>query len=201
MSKRKKGTKRGGKPKRTTSVPLLGKLKNGWQQISPVAKFVLAFGLCFGLFYAVYLSDFYAQHIGPPLTSLQAHIGGVLLDLLGQQTTVADSRISGSDYSVNIKKGCDGLEPMAMLLCAILVFPIAFRFKWRGILLGSLVLLVLNQVRIVALYFAGKSFSEELFEWLHLQGGFVIFTAFVVIIWMTWANWAMKAEQQTITNP
>lgn len=169
-----------------------------WGQISPILRFILAFGFFFGLFYWIYLSDFAGENILPALTNFQASIAGFTLDLLGQNTTVDGAYVNGSGFAVNIKKGCDGLEPLAMLLCGILVFPITSRFKWNGLLIGSLVLMLLNQIRIILLYFAGKNSSTETFDWLHLQGGFVIFTTFVVIIWITWANWAMKAEQTTL---
>ena len=52
--------------------------------------------------------------------------------------------------------------------------------------------MILNLIRIAILFIAGKYGSEQLFNILHEQGGFVIFTALSIVIWLIWANWAMK---------
>ncbi|MEM1218722.1 MAG: archaeosortase/exosortase family protein [Bacteroidota bacterium] len=169
---------------------------NFWNQKSPILIFVLGFAACMALFYALYLSAFFIENIGQPLINAQAKVGSFLLNLLGQGTVTNEEMILGNRFAISVKNGCDGLEPLAILLSGILVFPIAFRYKIPGLLLGSLALMVLNFIRIAGLYLAGLYLQEWVFDLLHEQGGFVIFTALSIFIWMFWANWAMRKNQE-----
>ncbi len=163
-----------------------------WGQKSPVLKFLVGFGVCMILFYLIYLSPFFVEHVGKPILAVQAKISSFLLNILGQGTTATADIISSPEYSISIKNGCDGLETLAIMLSGVVVFPIAFRLKWQGLLYGTLALMVLNFLRIVALYIVGKNFSQEVFDFLHEQGGFVIFTVLGVFLWIIWANWALN---------
>jgi len=169
----------------------LSDFRDYWDQKSPVLKFLLGFAGCMILFYIVYLSPFFVDHFGRPLLAAQAKISSLLLNVFGQDTTAVKDVITGDDFSISIKNGCDGLETLAIMLSGIVVFPIALRLKWPGLLYGTLALMLLNFGRIVALYLVGKNFSQNVFDFLHEQGGFVIFTVLGVFLWIIWANWAL----------
>ncbi|MEZ4930691.1 MAG: archaeosortase/exosortase family protein [Saprospiraceae bacterium] len=178
-----------------------GSLAEYWNQKSPVLKFLLGFAACMIVFYIIYLSPFFVDYIGRPILAGQAKISSFLLNILGQGTTANNDLITSSEYSISIKNGCDGLETLAIMLSGIVVFPIAFRLKWPGILYGTLALMVLNFIRIVALFIVGKNFSSDVFDFLHEQGGFVIFTVLGVFLWIIWANWALnKRTELTADN-
>jgi exosortase/archaeosortase family protein len=167
-----------------------------WSQKSPILKFLLGFAGCMVLFYIIYLSPFFIENIGKPIIHAQAKAGNFLLNLIGQNTTAAGELIESESFAISVKNGCDGLEPLAILLSGILVFPVKFKFKLPGILWGILALAVLNLIRIAALYLIGLNFPGKVFDLMHEQGGFVIFTALSVFIWMFWANWAINKNQQ-----
>jgi exosortase/archaeosortase family protein len=101
-----------------------------------------------------------------------------------------------SCFSVSIAVGCDGLEPLAMFVGGILVFPMAFRLKWPGILAGAVVLFILNLIRIAGLFLAGLYWPGA-FDFLHLHGGFILFAAIAILLWMIWANWALQKSKNT----
>jgi len=200
------------KPKKTTASKTetttpkkngaLSGLKNYWAQKSPVLKFLLGFAACMIIFYIIYLSPFFVEYFVRPMLNVQASIGSFLLNILGQDTVANQDIISGQDFSVSIKNGCDGLETLAIMLSGIIVFPLSFKLKWPGLLYGTIALFVLNFIRIVALYIVGKNFSQGVFDFLHEQGGFVIFTMLGILLWIVWANWALKkkAEEMQLEN-
>lgn len=180
----------------------LDDLKNYWSQKSPVLKFLLGFAGCMILFYILYLSPFFVEYFVRPLLNFEAKVGSLLLNIFGQGTVATNDIISGGDFSVSIKNGCDGLETLAIMLSGIIVFPLSFKYKWPGLLYGTLALFVLNFIRISALFVIGKNFSEGVFDFFHEQGGFVIFTMLGVLLWIVWANWALnkKAEELQSEN-
>ena len=173
-----------------SSTGLLGK----WQSQSPAIKFLVSFVACIILFYLLFYSAPYEQRIGDPFIKFQGWISAGILDLFGLNASSNGATLSGNGYSVNIQKNCDGSEVTALFLCSILVFPIGFKYKLPGLLIGGFTLIFLNILRIVLLFMSGKNFPEW-FDFLHEQGGPVIFIAVSILLWIAWANWALKMTQ------
>ena len=169
---------------------------------SPALRFVVMMIIGMVLFYAFYKSAFYQNYFNEPIVTAQANITSFFLNLFGADTVSNGTVISSAttDSSINIKGGCDGLEATALLLCAVSVFPIAFKYKVPGLLMGFLGLFALNIFRLVGLFYAKTYASQSTFDLLHEQGGFVIFTALSIVIWMIWANWAMKKASSDYTE-
>ena len=119
-----------------------------------------------------------------------------ILNIFGGSTVVRQSVLQGPVFGVDVKAGCDGMETIAIFLCAILSTPFSMRLKWRGLVAGLGILLVLNILRIAGLYLAGIHWPAA-FDALHLHGGFVLFLFVALIIWFVWANWALKQESLT----
>lgn len=188
------------KAKVVAAPNILQATKNWFTDRAPVVKFLLGFLLCLLLFYVFYYSSIYRNHIEIPLLNLQANLSNILLHALGYSTHVVETTIMGGGFSVNIKGGCDGLEAMAILISGILIFPTPFRLKIPGLLLGIALLALLNLLRIAGLYMAGFHFSQTVFDILHIQGGFIIFTMISVLFWFIWMNWSLKKLQQNATT-
>lgn len=164
---------------------------------NPAVRFLLLFGIGMVLFYLFYNSAFFADYLKTPIVTAQAGITSFLLNILGAGTTAVGTVISGGSAvsAIDIKGGCDGLEATALLLCAVSVFPIDFKYKIPGLIFGLITLVILNLFRLVGLFFAKTHASQTVFDLLHEQGGFVIFTAVSILIWMIWVNWAMGKEK------
>lgn len=164
---------------------------NYWQEKSPVFKFMAGFAACIIVFYALYYSSWFETNMKAPILGLQALAGGALLNLFGYGVSVADAAISGAGASVKIAGGCDGLEATALFLAAILVFPLPFKFKWPGLLIGFIVLSIVNIVRIAGLYLTQKYWPEA-FDFMHVQGGLYFYSIITILLMLIWANWALK---------
>lgn len=187
------------KKKQASSLPLrLVEQSRGWfRDRHPILKFLLGFIGCMMLFYLFYYSPVYKDFLEAPFLNAQAHAGNFFLQLLGYDTAVAGSTITGSTaFSVDIKGGCDGLEAMAIFASGIMIFPAPFRYKLPGLLWGIAILLVLNFLRIAGLYLAGLHFSQRVFDVLHIQGGFLLFTLISVLLWFIWMDWSAKKIQE-----
>jgi len=176
--------------KMTQSTPSVGLLSK-WHNLSPAIKFLVGFVVSIILFYLLFYSAPYEKWIGDPFIKFQGWVSAGILDVFGLDASSTGQTLSGDGYSVNIQKNCDGSEVTALFLCSILVFPIAFRYKLPGLLLGGLILITLNILRICLLFMSGKNFPEW-FDFLHEQGGPVVFIAISVLLWIVWANWALK---------
>jgi exosortase/archaeosortase family protein len=197
-SKKKKNLPKNKKGKQQASFNPIGSVKAWFKDRHPVIKFLLGFIGCMTLFYLFYYSSLYRNNMEIPFLNVQANISNFLLNIIGHNTSVSDTSIYSNEFSVNIKSGCDGLEAMAILVSGILIFPTAFRLKAIGLLWGIGTLFVLNLFRISGLYLAGLYFSKTVFDVLHIQGGFIIFTMISILLWFIWMNWSLKKEQQNV---
>lgn len=182
MSKKKKGKK---------AVTPPDPLKELVKDKRPVFRFLGAFGVCIVLFYVFYNSTFYENHLEYAVLNTQAHWSAGFLRLMGYKVDVFGDIISSNQFRISIRGGCDGLEATALFVLAILVFPIAFKLKWPGILAGLLILAILNILRISGLFIVGTHFNT-LFDFFHLNGGIVLFTLASIVLWIIWVNWSFS---------
>ena len=125
--------------------------------------------------------DKYAQ----PLLNVYATISNGILNILGQGTSSNAESIFSSDFSIQIKKGCDAVAPMLLYALSILFFPVKFKFKPKGIAIGLALLFTLNIIRIVTLYLTGKYFPS-IFDMMHTDVWQILFIVFTLYLWLVW---------------
>jgi exosortase/archaeosortase family protein len=159
----------------------------------PIWRFIAGFALLLVLFYAVYISSVFNQYFLEPYVGGQTRVAAAFLHLFGADTHASGTDLMGPGVTLTVKKGCDGMEATALYVIGILLMPFSRHSKLVGLAAGLAVLVVLNLLRIVGLYLSQVHWPAA-FEWLHLHGGFALFTTVSVFMWMLWANWAMRRE-------
>ncbi len=165
----------------------------------PLLKFLLIFAVLLAVFYAfIAFSPFYSKKFVPWHHHLIAKVSGGLLAVLGRDITVTRASISSPRFSVQIVRGCDAVEAIALYVCAVLAFPLPFLKKLIGMTVGALLLLALNLVRIVSLFLIGVH-SPRLFVMTHLDVWQALFIFFAVLLWILWLLWATRS--QVVTQP
>ena len=96
-----------------------------------------------------------------------------------------------------IDKGCDGLRPLALFVAAVLVSPVSWAWRLAGTLGGFAGLFLLNQIRIVTLYYTALLYPAY-FDVMHRDVWQVLFIAVSVAIWTGWALWAQRLTSEPI---
>jgi len=158
-------------------------------RLSPVGQFLIVFTGLITLFYLFTATPWFAQGLNHYL-SWNAHLAAGLLKGLGYSVEVVATSITSAEFSVNIRRGCDAIEPIALLICAILAFPVLpMSLKWPALIFGSLSLFVLNLVRIISLFLVGV-YIPQAFNLMHVQiwqTAFIVFAILAFILWLLWA--------------
>jgi exosortase/archaeosortase family protein len=75
-------------------------------------------------------------------------------------------RIHASGGGLNVLNGCDGLETLFLLTAGFVVAPLTARSRLTGFALGVFVVFIVNQVRILGLFYAYR-YDHALFYPLH----------------------------------
>ncbi len=75
-------------------------------------------------------------------------------------------RLRAPGGGINVLNGCEGTEVVFLMVCAMLVVPMTWRWRLWGIVAGGLLVFSLNQVRVLALFYAFRT-DKALFDILH----------------------------------
>lgn len=147
-----------------------------------VALFVGLFGLLFVLFEQVALVRI---HVVGPWTHAVAWVTAEVLQFFDPAITRTGIVIAGSGFGISIIDGCNGITPLALLVSGVLAFPTSWRARALGFAVGIPAVLLVNFVRVFALFAIGTHFPEW-FDRTHLY----VAQAFVILatggIWLWW---------------
>lgn len=163
----------------------------GWFHAKrPVLGFVVLFVTLMAAFYAVTLYvNVVDKKILPAYMRANATASAAILNLFGEGATARGTAVTSSRYSVDIQHGCDAIEPSALFLAAVLAFPASFRSKLPGLLIGTVVLALMNLVRIVSLFYTGIYWNRW-FEVMHRDVWQPVFILSALTFWVIWACWS-----------
>lgn len=95
------------------------------------------------------------------------------------------SRLKAPGGGVNVLNGCEGTEAMFLLGAAMLVAPLALRWRLLGLLGSGLFIFAVNQIRVLLLFYTFRA-DRPLFDVLH---GFVAPLVLVVLAMMFFVAW------------
>jgi exosortase H (IPTLxxWG-CTERM-specific) len=171
-------------------------MKTEWRSRLLLLRIVAVFGLLVGLFYAVAATEFYQTRIFEPYVVVNADLSGRILTLFGFEMTVGKDTIRSPEYGLGIGKGCDGLEPTALFVAAVLAFAAPIRLKLPALLLGVPLLAALNLVRIVSLFLVGV-YYPDLFHMMHVDVWQVLYILVGIVFFGLWLLWATSGRQPT----
>ncbi len=175
---------------------LFGRFRRVFQR-RPVFRFISLVTVLMGFFYTMfYLPDWEAglkSSLMPSYLRGYAKVTTLVLRGLGHDARVSGSSIVTPDYSVRIAQECSALEPTALFLAGVLALQVRRGTRWKGVLLGVLLLAVTNVVRIVTLFYVGI-YRPEYFDVVHIDVWQALFVVLAIGYWALWAFWATKIE-------
>ncbi len=175
-------------------------LRDRFRGKRPVFEFVGFFVIFMALFYFITTRSVVDKNVIPKYMRFNARASAAVLNLLGEGASVHGTSVSSPRYSVDIRHGCDAIEPSALFIAAVLAFPSTMRSKLPGLIAGTVVLAVINLVRIVSLFYTGIHFPRA-FEVVHADVWQPIFILLALTLWVIWALWAARrrnpAERHT----
>lgn len=112
-----------------------------------------------------------------------------LIDLATPEVhaVAAGTRIRAPGGGINILNGCEGVEVLFLLVAALCAFPLSPRRRLAGIVAGALFVFAINQVRILALFYAFRA-DKSLFALLHGTVAPVVVIALTGAFFLAWTK-------------
>jgi exosortase family protein XrtM len=94
--------------------------------------------------------------------------------------------ITSPGSTLNVTRGCEGIEMFLLLVAGIVAFPANWRRRVQGLLLGSVLAYVLSVTRLMALHYI-LSYSPSAWEALH---GLVLPLGPIVLMALFFMRWS-----------
>jgi exosortase H (IPTLxxWG-CTERM-specific) len=157
----------------------------------PVFRFVGLFVLLMGAFTAVSFVPAMSDGVLPAYMRFNARVSTVILNVFGEGAEAQGTSVVSPRYSVDIRHGCDAIAPSALFIAAVIAFPGSVLAKIPGLIAGTLVLAVINLVRIVSLFYTGIHWPRG-FELMHVDVWQPAFVVLALALWVAWALWATR---------
>ncbi len=178
-----------------SSPTLFFLLKNWWTEKHPVVSFLGKFILILALLHVARYTSFYLDVVQPALTSANAYLSHLILNIFGQETVAIGATVHSPAFSMNIVHGCDATEAAIIFISVVLAFPVGFYKIIIGVVAGTTFLLFANLLRVVSLFLIGAYFTEW-FEFAHIEAWQFIFILLALVTCALWLRWALSGDQK-----
>lgn len=162
----------------------------------PELRFLTVFLLLLAGGFTLLSLNWVNDHAVEPFTAVVARASGAALDLLGQDVRMEGTVIRGARFAVNIRNGCNGLETLLIFGSAVLAFPAPWGTRFLGLAAGTVLIQLVNLVRVVALYLTG-AYLPRLFDASHTVIWQTLVILFGVLLWVAWAHRFALREAKT----
>jgi exosortase/archaeosortase family protein len=156
---------------------------------APIAWFGLKFCVLMALYYGLVLLPLFDRMLYAYLGA-NAWAANAILNLLGTDSQVSQVTVRSAGFVMNVRRGCDAIEPAWFFCSAVIAFPGPWSAKVPGILAGSAIILAMNLARLVSLFLIGLHYPR-IFAVAHLEiwpAAFIILAVLLLVAWIGWAR-------------
>lgn len=120
------------------------------------------------------------------------------LRVLGSEAQARGSFVDFEPRPIRIIFECTAVFSVAIYAAAVLAYPVRLRSKLLGLAAGVVLLVLVNQVRLVSLLYVGSRFPD-VFEFSHHVVGQSLIVFFTLLLWLAWASRA--GERRATGSP
>jgi len=155
--------------------------------VRALVRLYLVFGAVLLAFVIAFGTDTVHLAVVAPFTTLVALASSLLMNLFGAGAQVFGNTLTTSDYSINIVDGCNGVYATAILISGVIAYPSSLKAKAWGIPLGIAAIFFLNLVRVISLFYLGRSYPA-IFEEVHVYVWQPIIIVWAIFVWYYWSQ-------------
>ncbi|MDO8632245.1 MAG: archaeosortase/exosortase family protein, partial [Phycisphaerales bacterium] len=159
-------------------------------------RFLLVFVVLMVIYYAGTTTSAMKDRFFPWYLDANARASVALLrtfnypDVVQQGESVVSPR-----GSITVARGCDAIEPSALFVSAVLASPVALGSRLLAAVVGTVLLLSINLVRIISLFLCAV-YWKSAFNVMHLDVWQALFIFLAILFWALWAAWAVKRRKK-----
>lgn len=155
-----------------------------------MTRFIAIFLISLIALFALELWQPVQEYVIIPFTTGIAHVSVWIMQLFDSAVVAQDNTIRHgvNGTGISIVAGCNGVEAVLILVCAVLAFPAPWKYKLAGVGVGFLAIQALNLVRIISLYYL-LLWNRQWFDWFHLYLWQALIILDALVFWLVWLRW------------
>lgn len=159
-------------------------------------RFLGLFILFLGIYYVISTTSAVQERFFPWWLEANARATVFVLDpFTSMDITRQGKSVTSPGGSITVARGCDAMEPVALFVSAVLASPVTLSARAFAAIVGTLVLLVINLVRIITLFLCAV-YWRAAFDIMHLDVWQALFIFLAIFLWAIWAAWAVKRHRR-----
>jgi exosortase/archaeosortase family protein len=112
-----------------------------------------------------------------------------LITLLGYPCAVEGVTLRSPEFSVAVRRGCDGVEPMLVLWSAMVALRTPLIPTLVGLVVSGVIIQFLNFIRVISLFVIGVRWPSA-FHVMHVEIWPVLLIIASMAFFILWMNWA-----------
>jgi exosortase/archaeosortase family protein len=147
-------------------------------------RFILSFGLLFGAYYIAMTFGAFREFL-TNFAAFNTSISKFIMNIFGINANVHGNILFNNSGSIEVGIGCDGSEPILVLLAGIIASKASYLSKSLGLIIGSIMLLLFNSARIIGLFYVNK-YNKDNFNIFHndiMPLALMVFSILIFIFW------------------
>jgi exosortase/archaeosortase family protein len=159
-------------------------------------RFLLVFVVLMAIYYAATTTSSMKDRFFPWYLDANAHASVVVLRAFSYPDVVQQGEAVVSPRgAISVARGCDAIEPSALFVSAVLASPVALGSRLLAAVVGTMLLLSINLVRIISLFLCAVHWKSA-FNIMHLDVWQALFIFLAILFWALWAAWAVKRQRR-----
>ena len=162
-------------------------------------RFLAVFGVLMGIYYWGTTTEAVDKGFFPWYLVKTTSASADVLNLFGYDDVTAEGTnlvgSVGSVGSISVARGCDAVAPTALFVSAVLASPASIGSKLLAVVCGTLILMVVNLIRIVTLFLTAV-YWPRIFDAMHLDVWQAVFIFLAILLWALWASWASRRRKR-----
>lgn len=159
-------------------------------------RFLGKFILFLAIYYFISTTSLVQDRFFPWWLEANARASVVVLNTFSSlDITRQGKAVTSPRGSVTVARGCDAMEPVALFVSAVLASPVTLGARAFAVIMGTLVLLIINLVRIITLFLCAV-YWRAAFDFMHLDFWQALFIFLAIFLWAIWAAWAVKRHRR-----
>jgi len=122
-----------------------------------------------------------------PFLIFNTDMAALILKSFGELIQTDSTTIFSGNSSFRVISECTSIVPTGIFVSAVIAWQSSSKEKLTGIIMGTIVLFIINMIRIITLFYIGTNFPR-FFEVAHyfLWQGLVVLT--VLGLWLLWTE-------------
>ena len=177
-----------------------GRSRKSWLQThGRDLRFLAIFAFLMGLYYLASTTRYAQDTVFPSYLRLNARAAGAILGFCGYDITVTGQTIAEPRFAVQIGRGCDAVQPSALFVSAVLASPVALSASLPAAIVGTIVLMTINLIRIMTLLLTGI-YTPKLFDIMHLDVWQALFIFLAILFWALWASQLARRRRRRVRD-